>query len=119
MDCSTDRDGEGAFAGLSSAGLETTRSCRNDAASTGAEAVQGTYTVVAKSSQRSRDLLRSVSMGEPVKNIVICCDGTGNDYARTPSNVWRMRELLHTGLGEQHSYGQQRADRRLAGVDAG
>jgi uncharacterized protein (DUF2235 family) len=28
------------------------------------------------------------------KNIVICCDGTGNDYSRTPSNVWRLRELL-------------------------
>ena len=41
-------------------------------------------------------------MGEPVKNIVICCDGTGNDYARTPSNVWRLREILHTGPGEQH-----------------
>jgi len=41
-------------------------------------------------------------MGEPIKNIVICCDGTGNDYARTPSNVWRLRELLHTAPGEQH-----------------
>lgn len=38
----------------------------------------------------------------PGKNVVICCDGTGNDYARTPSNVWRFRELLHTAAGEQH-----------------
>ena len=36
------------------------------------------------------------------KNIVICCDGTGNDYSRTPSNVWRLRELLQGCRGEQH-----------------
>ena len=41
-------------------------------------------------------------MGAPVKNIVICCDGTGNDYGRTPSNVRRLRELLHDAPGEQH-----------------
>lgn len=41
-------------------------------------------------------------MGAHVKNIVICCDGTGNDYGRTPSNVWRLRELLHHAPGEQH-----------------
>jgi uncharacterized protein (DUF2235 family) len=41
-------------------------------------------------------------MGKPAKNIVICCDGTGNDYGRTPSNVWRLRELLHDAPGEQH-----------------
>jgi len=48
------------------------------------------------------DAVRSVSMGEPIKNIVICCDGTGNDYSRTPSNVWRLRDLLQEVPGEQH-----------------
>jgi uncharacterized protein (DUF2235 family) len=41
-------------------------------------------------------------MNEPVKNIVICCDGTGNDYSQTPSNVRRLRELLDDCPGEQH-----------------
>ena len=41
-------------------------------------------------------------MGERAKNIVILCDGTGNDYGRTPSNVWRLRKLLHDAPGEQH-----------------
>lgn len=41
-------------------------------------------------------------MGKAVKNIVICCDGTGNDYGGTPSNVRRLRELLHDAPGEQH-----------------
>jgi type VI secretion system (T6SS) phospholipase Tle1-like effector len=29
-------------------------------------------------------------MSKPPKNIVICCDGTGNDYSHTESNVMRL-----------------------------
>ena len=32
-------------------------------------------------------------MSRPPKNIVICCDGTGNDYSHTESNVMRLFRL--------------------------
>jgi len=35
------------------------------------------------------------------RNIVICADGTGNDYSQTPSNVRRMFEFALTSRGAQ------------------
>ncbi|HZM93672.1 MAG TPA: hypothetical protein VFB92_09635 [Vicinamibacterales bacterium] len=29
-------------------------------------------------------------MSRPPKNIVICCDGPGNDYSATESNILRL-----------------------------
>ena len=35
------------------------------------------------------------------KNIVICCDGTGNDYSQTPSNVWQLHAFAFKSPGVQ------------------
>jgi uncharacterized protein (DUF2235 family) len=40
-------------------------------------------------------------MGRSPKNIVICCDGTGNDYSRTPSNVWQLYSFAFESRGVQ------------------
>jgi hypothetical protein len=44
-------------------------------------------------------------MPRPPKNIVICCDGTGNDYAATESNVLRLfRFTLRDGARQVACY---------------
>ena len=63
--------------------------------------------------------------GASKRNIVICCDGTGNDYSRTPSNVLRLYKLVlkkdgdqivcyHPGIGTlDRPEGRTRLGRRL------
>ena len=38
------------------------------------------------------------------KNIVICCDGTANEFAENDTNVWKIYSTLVNELGRQVTY---------------
>jgi len=42
--------------------------------------------------------------GLRMKNIVICCDGTGNEYGERKSNVVKLYQCLHNVPGRQVTY---------------
>jgi uncharacterized protein (DUF2235 family) len=49
-------------------------------------------------------LTKSILREEGMKNIVICCDGTGNEYGEQNSNVEKLYSALDSSLGPQVSY---------------
>src|SRR5436305_13658872 len=42
--------------------------------------------------------------GRAVRNIVICCDGTANEYGPENTNVVRLAQLLDRDPNKQHFY---------------